>query len=406
MQHFFVSVALNENLQIMKNIKHTFTTLLLLLMLSTVAFAQTQKPDNKAVFYGENDEWVPSSYSIYTYYDDVDSSIEEYYTWNPSASKWNNDFVARTKYRPDGRPLVQIAKAPRPSPVNFENLFKTEFEYAETMVDGELLVEDTLRANYQWNSASRNWSFWYQYATEVADGQKSSTVASWASADTARETQRTDYNYENGVHVSTNYLNKNLTNGVWEPQSHSRITYVNGTDNISETEVYDYENGAYSSLTYKEVYSYTDFDEIEKVERYDYDQNSETFTLSIVYDYTYDAKENLLELVIHSVLTDGSYVKDYKEEYTYPEIGAVNEKGNVPVVIYLNPTRGMVTFENASEIKTAAVMDMTGKEIAKYRKEDIQSGIDLTGNAPGTYVLLENYDDGTLGRKKLILSAH
>lgn len=142
------------------------------------------------------------------------------------------------------------------------------------------------------------------------------------------------------------------------------------------------------------------------MERYDYDQNSETFTLSIVYDYTYDAKENLLELVIHSVLTDGSYVKDYKEEYTYPEIGAVNEKGNVPVVIYLNPTRGMVTFENASEIKTAAVMDMTGKEIAKYRKEDIQSGIDLTGNAPRTYVLLVNYDDGTLGRKKLILSAH
>ena len=51
-------------------------------------------------------------------------------------------------------------------------------------------------------------------------------------------------------------------------------------------------------------------------------------------------------------------------------------------------------------------MDMTGKEIAKYRKEDIQSGIDLTGNAPGTHVLLVNYDDGTLGRKKLILSAN
>jgi hypothetical protein len=386
----------------MKKTNKSILALTLILSFSITTFAQKYKPDTKETFFGNESNWINYTQSRNTYYNvGIDSSKEMITSWNSATQQWDMTALRLATYKNDGRLLNDILKRYNPTIQSYENQGNTEIEFTETLIDGELIAEETKRTISSWNEMDKVWKVVSLTETELLLGKKKSTINSQSFIGPLKEVQKREYSYQSNVINSIVLSDKE--NGEWVAKSITLFNYKSGTDLVMDRTEWGYADSEMGDQVNKSLYTYTAFDELDSVKGYTYDVTVEEYILTSVRVHKYDANQNLTELVDYIVDVNGDYQNSYKEVFTYNTASIAMQELNNRVTVYPNPAKDFFYLDKTSLISKITIVDVLGNELAKYDVSEVLNGMDVSTYAKGTYVLTIDYVDGEVGRKKLIV---
>jgi hypothetical protein len=374
---------------------------------NTTIYSGTNKVLQELAQSWNGTNWVNSYKRDYSY-DSNDSLIHVLNkTWNSSINSWDNWYEFLYTYNANHQLTQQISNSWNISLSAWEGNWKQNYTYN---TNGQVSLE----IDQSWNTTLSAWENSNQYTNTYNTNNQITQVVSQTWNSSSWENDYKDIFTYNGNGVLTNFSEQvwNTTLSSWENDFKiDDITWYQWTGDI--------DNSTFLSDTEQVWLSNTWQYRFRQIVTYDAQSNqidylSEAWQSNTwVIDYedknilAYDANNNITQDIYQRWVPHLSNVRnDWRRDYVnysfytgIPENYFFDNK----VLVYPNPTNGIISIQSEKAISTIQIMNVLGEIIYSDNINSDKYEVDLSKNGKGIYFYTIKNNEGIVSVGKIML---